>query len=82
MNMGVFRIFLKSGSYFDVVCQDVRVTRNPLNNSITNINFVDVDQDNPVPLYVEIGSIAAIVAMRMPVSDNTQETSVEVSGNV
>lgn len=67
VNFGVFRVFLKSGSSFDVVCEDINIVRNPLNGVITNVHFNGVDGNNPVPLYIETGSIAAIVAMRMPV---------------
>lgn len=81
MSCGVFRIFLKSGGNFDVVCEDVRIARNPLNGSINNVSFVNVDESNPVPLYIETGSIAAIVAIRMParLPDYSVPESSEVS---
>ena len=87
MLCGVFRVFLKSGGSFDVVCEDVRITRNPLNGVIANVSFVNVDESNPVPLYIETGSIAAIIALRMPArpaepipvpaTDNPQEVTTD-----
>lgn len=53
------RVFLLSGSYFDIVAENVKTRYE--SNQLTNLEIVDAYSG--LPLYVDLGAVEAVVRL-------------------
>lgn len=61
--MYTFRIFLKSGQYFDVIADKISCIRNKVTGEFLGLSYEGCIAG--IPLYVDCASVAAMVQLNL-----------------